>query len=219
MRRAGALHWPMRLGLLVHAAGARRALHQSVRARVARSAAGGGACSRGFFCVPSEFRLSVHGPTRCRRAPAWSSRTTRATWTGSWPRGAAARFRLRDQEGNGARAVRRAAAAASRLASSSNASTRAGAPVDARRVLKTAAAGQSLVFFPEGTFTENPQIGKFLRGAFATAARGRCRSWPWQFTAPGSFCLRERKSAAPQTDRFEVLEVLHGAMRGLKVAN
>ena len=38
--------------------------------------------------------------------------------------------------------------------------------VDARRVLKLAATGQSLVFFPEGTFTEIRQIGKFLGGAF-----------------------------------------------------
>ena len=43
--------------------------------------------------------------------------------------------------------------------------------IDARRVLKRAAGGQSLVFFPEGTFTELRQIGKFLGGAFATAAR------------------------------------------------
>jgi 1-acyl-sn-glycerol-3-phosphate acyltransferase len=43
--------------------------------------------------------------------------------------------------------------------------------VDARRVLKLAATGQSLVFFPEGTFNETRQIGKFLGGAFATASR------------------------------------------------
>lgn len=43
--------------------------------------------------------------------------------------------------------------------------------VDARRVLKLAATGQSLVFFPEGTFTETRQVGRFLGGAFATAAR------------------------------------------------
>src|SRR6202051_2142172 len=43
--------------------------------------------------------------------------------------------------------------------------------VDARRVLKLAATGQSLVFFPEGTFTQAAQVGKFLGGAFATAAR------------------------------------------------
>jgi 1-acyl-sn-glycerol-3-phosphate acyltransferase len=43
--------------------------------------------------------------------------------------------------------------------------------MDARRVLKLAATGQSLVFFPEGTFNEIRQIGKFLGGAFTTAAR------------------------------------------------
>ena len=43
--------------------------------------------------------------------------------------------------------------------------------VDARRVLKLAATGQSLVFFPEGTFNEIRQIGKFLGGAFAAASR------------------------------------------------
>ena len=43
--------------------------------------------------------------------------------------------------------------------------------VDARRVLKLAATGQSLVFFPEGTFNEIRQVGKFLGGAFTTAAR------------------------------------------------
>lgn len=42
---------------------------------------------------------------------------------------------------------------------------------DARRVLKLAATGQSMVFFPEGTFSEIRQIGKFLGGAFATASR------------------------------------------------
>jgi 1-acyl-sn-glycerol-3-phosphate acyltransferase len=43
--------------------------------------------------------------------------------------------------------------------------------VDARRVVRLAATGQSLVFFPEGTFSETPQVGKFLGGAFTTAAR------------------------------------------------
>jgi 1-acyl-sn-glycerol-3-phosphate acyltransferase len=43
--------------------------------------------------------------------------------------------------------------------------------VDARRVLKLAATGQSLVFFPEGTFNEIRQVGRFLGGAFTAAAR------------------------------------------------
>jgi 1-acyl-sn-glycerol-3-phosphate acyltransferase len=44
---------------------------------------------------------------------------------------------------------------------------------DARRVLKLAATGQSLMFFPEGTFIESRQIGKFLGGAFTIAARAQ----------------------------------------------
>ena len=44
---------------------------------------------------------------------------------------------------------------------------------DARRVLKLAATGQSLMFFPEGTFDETRRIGKFLGGAFTTAARAQ----------------------------------------------
>jgi 1-acyl-sn-glycerol-3-phosphate acyltransferase len=45
---------------------------------------------------------------------------------------------------------------------------------DARRVLRTAASGHSLVFFPEGTFTEEVGLGKFHTGAFAIAARAGC---------------------------------------------
>lgn len=42
---------------------------------------------------------------------------------------------------------------------------------DARRVWKLAAGGQSLVFFPEGTFDAHRQVRRFLGGAFATAQR------------------------------------------------
>jgi 1-acyl-sn-glycerol-3-phosphate acyltransferase len=45
--------------------------------------------------------------------------------------------------------------------------------VDARRVLRKAATGQSVVFFPEGTFTDRRAIGRFHGGAFATAARNK----------------------------------------------
>jgi 1-acyl-sn-glycerol-3-phosphate acyltransferase len=44
---------------------------------------------------------------------------------------------------------------------------------DARRVLKLASTGQSLMFFPEGTFDETRQIGRFLGGAFTIAERAR----------------------------------------------
>ena len=44
---------------------------------------------------------------------------------------------------------------------------------DARRVLKLAGTGQSLMFFPEGTFDETRQIGRFLGGAFTIAGRAQ----------------------------------------------
>lgn len=45
---------------------------------------------------------------------------------------------------------------------------------DARRVLRTARSGQSLVFFPEGTFRNEPGLLRFHSGAFATAVRAGC---------------------------------------------
>ena len=46
--------------------------------------------------------------------------------------------------------------------------------VDARRVLRTATSGNSLVFFPEGTFVAQPGLGKFHAGAFTVAVRAGC---------------------------------------------
>ncbi|TLY79549.1 MAG: 1-acyl-sn-glycerol-3-phosphate acyltransferase [Gammaproteobacteria bacterium] len=43
---------------------------------------------------------------------------------------------------------------------------------DARRMLRNASTGQSLVFFPEGTFTRTPGLLKFHTGAFAFAGPG-----------------------------------------------
>jgi len=79
---------------------------------------------------------------------------------------------------------------------------------DARRVLRVAATGQSLVFFPEGTFDERRQISHFHGGAFATAQRsgmpvvavaihGTRDMFP-----PGGLMLYRRPV------RFEILDVL-----------
>jgi len=79
---------------------------------------------------------------------------------------------------------------------------------DTRRVWKLAAAGQSLVFFPEGTFDATRQVGRFLVGAFATAERA---SMPIVAVAihgtrdvlpTGTLMLRRKPI------RFEVLEVM-----------
>jgi 1-acyl-sn-glycerol-3-phosphate acyltransferase len=45
---------------------------------------------------------------------------------------------------------------------------------DARRMLRNASQGHSLVFFPEGTFTHSEGLMKFHLGAFATATRAGC---------------------------------------------
>jgi len=45
---------------------------------------------------------------------------------------------------------------------------------DARRVLRNASAGHSVVFFPEGTFPPTPGLMKFHPGAFVTAVRVGC---------------------------------------------
>jgi 1-acyl-sn-glycerol-3-phosphate acyltransferase len=45
---------------------------------------------------------------------------------------------------------------------------------DARRVMRSAENGQSMVFFPEGTFSEEPGLLRFHFGAFATAQRAGC---------------------------------------------
>ncbi len=46
-----------------------------------------------------------------------------------------------------------------------------GGAADARRVQRSAATGQSIAAFPEGTFSEKPGVGRFLGGAFAAAAK------------------------------------------------
>lgn len=81
---------------------------------------------------------------------------------------------------------------------------------DARRVVKRAVTGQSLVFFPEGTFTEARRVGRFLRGAFATAERARMpvvavAIHGTRDVLPSGTALMRRSPI-----RVEVIEVLRG---------
>lgn len=46
--------------------------------------------------------------------------------------------------------------------------------MDARRVLRRATSGQSIVFFPEGTFSKERGLLRFHTGAFVTALRANC---------------------------------------------
>jgi 1-acyl-sn-glycerol-3-phosphate acyltransferase len=71
-----------------------------------------------------------------------------------------------------------------------------GSTRDARQIVKAAQDGDSLAFFPEGTFIKEPGIGRFRAGAFVSAIRGNVpvvpiailgtrkmmpagRFWPW----------------------------------------
>ena len=47
-----------------------------------------------------------------------------------------------------------------------------GSTRDARQIVKAALAGESLGFFPEGTFREEPGVGRFRPGAFVAARKG-----------------------------------------------
>ncbi len=50
--------------------------------------------------------------------------------------------------------------------------TTAGSSRDARTLLRAADSGESLAFFPEGTFVPQPGLGAFRSGAFAAAIKG-----------------------------------------------
>ena len=47
-----------------------------------------------------------------------------------------------------------------------------GSTRDARNIVRAAQAGESLGFFPEGTFREEPGVGRFRPGAFVAAIKG-----------------------------------------------
>ncbi|HEX4267399.1 MAG TPA: lysophospholipid acyltransferase family protein [Steroidobacteraceae bacterium] len=73
---------------------------------------------------------------------------------------------------------------------------------DARRVLRNAASGHSLVFFPEGTFTRTPGLLKFHTGAFVTAARAGCAVIP--AVVRGTRSALPPSGGLPRPGRIEV---------------
>ena len=76
---------------------------------------------------------------------------------------------------------------------------------DARRVLRNAVSGNSLVFFPEGTFTRDPGLLKFHTGAFLTAARAGCPVVP--ATVKGTRVALSPKGGLPRPGRI-IVEIL-----------
>ena len=74
--------------------------------------------------------------------------------------------------------------------------------VDARRLMKAADSGQAPAFFPEGTFTGQPGLGKFHAGAFAIAARAGLPVVPLAIV--GTRNVLPSGSVLPRPGRIEV---------------
>jgi 1-acyl-sn-glycerol-3-phosphate acyltransferase len=72
----------------------------------------------------------------------------------------------------------------------------------ARRVLRDAINGNSLAFFPEGTFTPKPGLLKFHTGAFTTAIRAGCPIVP--ATVRGTRIALSPTGGLPRPGRIEV---------------
>jgi len=79
---------------------------------------------------------------------------------------------------------------------------------DARRLLRNAARGQSLVFFPEGTFSPQPGLLKFHAGAFITAARTHCSVVPAVVCGTRAALPPDSMLPRPATITIELLPAL-----------
>ena len=79
---------------------------------------------------------------------------------------------------------------------------------DARRVLRTASKGQSLVFFPEGTFANKRGLLKFHTGAFAIAARAQSPVVPCVIRGTRSAMPGSRILPRPGHLEIEILPAL-----------
>jgi 1-acyl-sn-glycerol-3-phosphate acyltransferase len=73
---------------------------------------------------------------------------------------------------------------------------------DARRVMRDAINGQSLVFFPEGTFTPRPGLLRFHTGAFSTALRAGCPLVP--AVVRGTRAALSPRGELPRPGRIEI---------------
>lgn len=73
---------------------------------------------------------------------------------------------------------------------------------DALRLLRAAAAGQSLAFFPEGTFHPQPGLHPFRPGAFAAAAKARLPVVP--LAIRGSRLILPARRRLPRPARLEL---------------
>lgn len=80
---------------------------------------------------------------------------------------------------------------------------------DARNLLKAAESGESLVFFPEGTFHIDPGLHRFRPGAFAAAAKGRLPVVPLVISGSRHILPAQRFLPRHGHLRIDVLPPIH----------
>lgn len=82
----------------------------------------------------------------------------------------------------------------------------AGSSRDAREIVKAAREGQSLGFFPEGTFREEPGVGRFRPGAFVAAVRGGMPVVPVAISGSRDMLPMGHALPRPRRLRIDILE-------------
>lgn len=82
----------------------------------------------------------------------------------------------------------------------------AGSSRDAREIVKAAKEGHSLAFFPEGTFREEPGVGRFRPGAFVAAVRGEMPVVPVAISGTRDMLPHGHVLPRPRKVRIDILE-------------
>ncbi len=82
----------------------------------------------------------------------------------------------------------------------------AGSSRDAREIVKAAREGQSLAFFPEGTFREERGVGRFRPGAFVAAVRGEMPVVPVAISGSRDMLPLGHFLPRPRRLRIDILE-------------
>ena len=80
-----------------------------------------------------------------------------------------------------------------------------GSSRDARKIVKAALGGDSLAFFPEGTFRRETGVGRFRAGAFVSATRGNMPIVPIAIAGTREILPAGRMWPRPGRPRIEVL--------------
>ncbi|HSM29503.1 MAG TPA: lysophospholipid acyltransferase family protein [Woeseiaceae bacterium] len=76
---------------------------------------------------------------------------------------------------------------------------------DARQIMKAARSGESLGFFPEGTFLAEPGVGRFRAGAFMAAIKGGMPVVPIAISGTREMLGADRTLPRPAPIRVDIL--------------